>query len=96
MAIALTAFAIVACCVLASSLITGARLRRWRSACVERRCACSALRDKTVIVWSLSRDSEGQAGFPRRALRGHSHFVQVGPAPTPSGRSTSTPSACGR
>ena len=30
-----------------------------------------------MIVWSLNRDAEGQAGFPRRALRGHSHFVQV-------------------
>ena len=33
-------------------------------------------RDKTVIVWHLTRE-EGQYGFARRALRGHSHFVQV-------------------
>jgi guanine nucleotide-binding protein subunit beta-2-like 1 protein len=34
----------------------------------------SASRDKTVIVWQLTRDST-QYGFARRALRGHSHFV---------------------
>ena len=36
----------------------------------------SFARDKTVIVWHLTRE-EGQYGFARRALRGHSHFVQV-------------------
>jgi guanine nucleotide-binding protein subunit beta-2-like 1 protein len=35
----------------------------------------SSSRDKTVIVWHLTRE-EGQYGFARRALRGHSHFVQ--------------------
>jgi len=35
----------------------------------------SASRDKTVIVWKLLRE-EGNYGFARRALRGHSHFVQ--------------------
>jgi guanine nucleotide-binding protein subunit beta-2-like 1 protein len=35
----------------------------------------SSSRDKTVIVWRLTRE-EGQYGFARRALRGHSHFVQ--------------------
>lgn len=35
----------------------------------------SASRDKTVIVWNLTRE-EGDYGFPVRALRGHSHFVQ--------------------
>ncbi len=35
-----------------------------------------ACRDKTVIVWQLTRE-EGAYGFARRALRGHSHFVQV-------------------
>lgn len=37
----------------------------------------SSSRDKTVIVWMLTPggDSEG-CGFPRRALRGHSHFVE--------------------
>lgn len=34
-----------------------------------------ARRDKTVIVWNLTRE-EGDYGFARRALRGHSHFVQ--------------------
>ena len=33
-------------------------------------------RDKTVIVWNLTREGD-QYGFARRALRGHSHFVQV-------------------
>jgi guanine nucleotide-binding protein subunit beta-2-like 1 protein len=32
-------------------------------------------RDKSIIVWTLSRE-EGAYGFPKRALRGHSHFVQ--------------------
>lgn len=32
--------------------------------------------DKTVIVWHLER-SETQYGYPKRALTGHSHFVQV-------------------
>jgi guanine nucleotide-binding protein subunit beta-2-like 1 protein len=35
----------------------------------------SSSRDKTVIVWQLTRE-EGAYGFARRALRGHSHFVQ--------------------
>lgn len=35
----------------------------------------SSSRDKTVIVWQLTR-SETEYGFPRRALRGHSHFVE--------------------
>jgi guanine nucleotide-binding protein subunit beta-2-like 1 protein len=34
----------------------------------------SSSRDKTVIVWTLCR-SETQYGYPRRALKGHSHFV---------------------
>jgi hypothetical protein len=29
-----------------------------------------------VIVWHLER-SETQYGYPKRALTGHSHFVQV-------------------
>mmetsp|Transcript_4185 Transcript_4185/g.26532 ORF Transcript_4185/g.26532 Transcript_4185/m.26532 type:complete len:329 (+) Transcript_4185:176-1162(+) len=32
-------------------------------------------RDKSVIVWALTRE-EGTYGYPRRALRGHNHFVQ--------------------
>lgn len=35
----------------------------------------SCSRDKTVIVWQLLRE-EGEWGFPRRALTGHSHFVE--------------------
>jgi guanine nucleotide-binding protein subunit beta-2-like 1 protein len=34
----------------------------------------SASRDKSVIVWSLTRSGE-EYGFARRALRGHNHFV---------------------
>uniref|UniRef100_A0A8C1Y120 Small ribosomal subunit protein RACK1 n=1 Tax=Cyprinus carpio TaxID=7962 RepID=A0A8C1Y120_CYPCA len=34
----------------------------------------SASRDKTVIMWKLTRD-ETNYGIPQRALRGHSHFV---------------------
>jgi guanine nucleotide-binding protein subunit beta-2-like 1 protein len=34
----------------------------------------SASRDKSVIVWQLTRE-EGRYGFARRALKGHSHFV---------------------
>jgi len=35
----------------------------------------SGSRDKTLIVWTLSRE-EGNYGTPRRSLHGHSHFVQ--------------------
>eukprot|EP00741_Cyanophora_paradoxa_P012292 tig00000169_g11878.t1 len=35
----------------------------------------SASRDKTVIVWSLTRE-EGNYGYAKRALHGHAHFVQ--------------------
>jgi guanine nucleotide-binding protein subunit beta-2-like 1 protein len=35
----------------------------------------SASRDKSVIVWNLTRDDQNY-GYPRRALKGHSHFVQ--------------------
>jgi len=34
----------------------------------------TASRDKSIIVWSLSRE-EGNYGYARRALRGHNHFV---------------------
>ncbi|KAH9935512.1 WD40-repeat-containing domain protein [Fomitopsis serialis] len=34
----------------------------------------TASRDKTIIVWSLTRD-EDQYGFPKRILHGHNHFV---------------------
>jgi guanine nucleotide-binding protein subunit beta-2-like 1 protein len=35
----------------------------------------SASRDKSIIVWQLTKE-EGNIGFARRALKGHSHFVQ--------------------
>uniref|UniRef100_A0A8B9HJL6 Small ribosomal subunit protein RACK1 n=1 Tax=Astyanax mexicanus TaxID=7994 RepID=A0A8B9HJL6_ASTMX len=34
----------------------------------------SASRDKTIVMWKLTRD-ETNYGVPQRALRGHSHFV---------------------
>ena len=34
----------------------------------------SASRDKSVLVWTLDSDGESY-GYPRRALKGHSHFV---------------------
>ncbi|MGH0163890.1 UNVERIFIED_CONTAM: hypothetical protein FKN15_045910 [Acipenser sinensis] len=34
----------------------------------------SASRDKSIIMWKLTRD-ETNYGIPQRALRGHSHFV---------------------
>jgi len=39
----------------------------------------SGSRDKTVIVWNITRETEandGNYGQPKRALTGHSHFVQ--------------------
>jgi len=35
----------------------------------------SASRDKSIIMWTLTRE-EGQYGFARRRLCGHSHYVQ--------------------
>jgi len=35
----------------------------------------SSSRDKSVIVWQLTRE-DTEYGFPRRSLTGHSHFVQ--------------------
>ena len=35
----------------------------------------SASRDKTLLVWQLTRQ-EGAYGYPRKSLKGHSHFVQ--------------------
>merc|ERR1711966_8217 len=35
----------------------------------------SSSRDKTVILWNLTREEENY-GYPRKALRGHGHFVQ--------------------
>jgi guanine nucleotide-binding protein subunit beta-2-like 1 protein len=36
----------------------------------------SGSRDKTIIVWTLTRESEQNYGQPRRSLTGHAHFVQ--------------------
>merc|ERR1712196_309433 len=35
----------------------------------------SASRDKTVMVWQLTREG-GNYGYPKTALRGHGHFVE--------------------
>lgn len=35
----------------------------------------SSSRDKTIIVWNLTRDEENY-GVARRSLTGHNHFVQ--------------------
>ena len=63
--------------------------RRWRSKALndrwenlERCCSrayspnmlLSASRDKTLIIWNLTRD-ESQYGYPKRSLHGHSHIV---------------------
>ena len=34
----------------------------------------SGSRDKTLIIWNLTRD-ESQYGYPKRSLKGHSHIV---------------------
>jgi len=36
----------------------------------------SGSRDKTVCIWSLTRETEQNYGYPKRSLTGHSHFVQ--------------------
>jgi len=36
----------------------------------------SGSRDKTIIVWNLTRESDQNYGQPRRCLTGHAHFVQ--------------------
>lgn len=35
----------------------------------------SSSRDKSILVWTLTCE-DGNYGFPRRALKGHSHFVE--------------------
>ncbi|EIE27458.1 WD40 repeat-like protein [Coccomyxa subellipsoidea C-169] len=35
----------------------------------------SSSRDKTILVWTLTRE-EGNYGFAKRSLKGHSHFVE--------------------
>lgn len=34
----------------------------------------SASRDKTLIIWNLTRDDQAY-GYPKRSLKGHSHIV---------------------
>ena len=35
----------------------------------------SGSRDKTLIIWNLTREEGGNYGYPRRSLHGHSHIV---------------------
>ena len=42
---------------------------------LESAIAANCYRDKSIIVWNLTH-VEGTYGHPRRALKGHSHFVQ--------------------
>jgi len=41
----------------------------------DRNVLVSGSRDKTLIVWELTRESAGAYGVPRKSLTGHSHFV---------------------
>ena len=34
----------------------------------------SGSRDKTLIIWNLTRD-ESSYGYPKRSLHGHSHII---------------------
>jgi guanine nucleotide-binding protein subunit beta-2-like 1 protein len=47
----------------------------------------SGSRDKTLIIWNLTRD-ETSYGYPKRSLHGHSHIVSdcVRPPATLSGQ----------
>jgi guanine nucleotide-binding protein subunit beta-2-like 1 protein len=36
----------------------------------------SGSRDKSIILWQLTKGSEQNYGYPRRSLHGHSHFIQ--------------------
>jgi len=35
----------------------------------------SASRDKSILIWKLTRDDSEKYGVPKRALKGHSHFI---------------------
>ncbi|KAL9053710.1 MAG: hypothetical protein Q9162_004584 [Coniocarpon cinnabarinum] len=35
----------------------------------------SGSRDKTLLIWNLTREEGGNYGYPRRSLHGHSHIV---------------------
>jgi len=36
----------------------------------------SGSRDKSIIIWNLTKESEQNYGTPKRSLTGHSHFIQ--------------------
>jgi guanine nucleotide-binding protein subunit beta-2-like 1 protein len=36
----------------------------------------SGSRDKTIMIWNITKESESNYGVPRRSLTGHGHFVQ--------------------
>jgi guanine nucleotide-binding protein subunit beta-2-like 1 protein len=36
----------------------------------------SGSRDKTIIIWNITRESEQNYGAPKRALTGHGHFIE--------------------
>lgn len=42
--------------------------------CTSPNMLLSGSRDKTLIVWNLTRD-ESSYGYPKRSLHGHSHIV---------------------
>ena len=52
-----------------------ARIEDSRVHTLESAFAAICYRDKSIIVWNLTHE-EGTYGHPRRALKGHSHFVQ--------------------
>jgi guanine nucleotide-binding protein subunit beta-2-like 1 protein len=35
----------------------------------------SGSRDKSLLVWEITRDSVTEYGYPRKSLKGHSHFI---------------------
>ena len=50
----------------------------------------SGSRDKTLIIWNLTRDEQAY-GYPKRSLEGHSHIVSdcvCLPAPLPELQNT--------
>jgi len=36
----------------------------------------SGSRDKTIIIWNITRESDQNYGVPRKSLTGHDHFIQ--------------------
>ena len=45
----------------------------------------SGSRDHSLIIWNLTRD-ESSYGYPKRALKGHSHIVSDCVRPRPPGQ----------